>query len=134
VTNVSDIYSFNGTLTAPSFGTGGAAGASTVLGDTFGIQGERIYLAANSPLTGTLSSEMTFSGASFASLGLTQGVYDWIWDTDRLRLTVGAPATIPVPASLALLMGGLGGLLSLRRRRSTGWRRACRSRVAPPAG
>jgi hypothetical protein len=64
----------------------------------------------------------TWDGATFSSLGLTPGSYEWTWGSgataDTFTLDIEAPA--PEPASLTLLGAGLIGLilhlLFLRRR------------------
>ena len=73
-----------------------------------------------------LSSTMTFTGATFTSLGITPGAYTAIYGRDTIQLTFGGGGGSSVPdagpgPALALLLGGLG----LRQ-----WRSSRRSRAA----
>jgi len=68
-----------------------------------------------------LSDSMTFTGSTFADLGVTPGTYVWTWgtghDADSFTLQIG-PTSVPEPASLALLSAGLVGLGLIRRKRA----------------
>ncbi len=115
LTSTTDIY--EGVTSVPSFGTGAYALADSVSGDTFGVMSNgRLQVTSGAGVTGMVNSQMTFNNASFASLGMAEGTYQWLWSTDSLTLTVGAPAPIPVPAGLPLFLCGLGGLAALRKR------------------
>jgi hypothetical protein len=67
----------------------------------------------------------TWSGATFASLFLTPGTYEWTWGTgahaDNLTLQIGPIASVPgsiVGAGIPGLASALGGLyLTWRRKR-----------------
>ena len=56
------------------------------------------------------TSTDTWSGATFASLGVAPGTYTWTWgtgaDADSFTLQIGA-AAVPEPASLTLTALGL---------------------------
>jgi hypothetical protein len=73
-----------------------------------------------------LSSTMTFTGKTFATLGITTGTYEAIYGQDKIQLTFGSGGGSSVPDAgpgpvLALLLGGLG----LRQ-----WHSSRRSRAA----
>jgi hypothetical protein len=61
-----------------------------------------------------LSDSATYTGATFASLGVTPGTYVWTWgsgaDADNFTLQIG-PTAAPEPSSLLLLAGALTGFL-----------------------
>lgn len=69
------------------------------------------------------ASVLTFTGATFASLGMTPGSYVRGWgersrdafDTFTLSI-IAQPTGVPAPAALLLLGLGLAGLLAERRR------------------
>jgi hypothetical protein len=113
------------------FGSGTPVTPSSVSGDlfTFARAGDSIGLPSNynfnSPTN--LSSTMTFSGATFVSLGITATPVAVTYGGDTIQLTFGGggggssvPDAGPGPA-LALLLGGLG----LRQ-----WHSSRRSRAA----
>lgn len=58
-----------------------------------------------------LSSTSTFSGQTFASLGLIPGSYVWTWSGDSVTLNI-----VPVPAAVWLFASALGVLGWLRRK------------------
>jgi hypothetical protein len=62
---------------------------------------------------------MTFNNATFASLGMTPGTYEWTWGdgaNQRFTLRIGA-AGVPDGGSTVSLLGfALLGLAALRRK------------------
>lgn len=104
------------------FGTAGLTPATSFSGNPFGLDGSgRIALPAfyvsNTPFAGTL----TFSGASFDSLGLTDSPTPFIWTVaangDTIQLTV-----VPEPTIVSLV--GLCAF-SLVFRRERRFKRIC---------
>ena len=108
------------------FGPGGLTFPTSGTGDVFGANSSVLVVptgyTSGVPLFGT----STFAGATLASLGVTPGTYVWTWGTganaDSLTLQIvpTAPAAIPEPGTLSLLlMGGMTtGAGVLRRRRN----------------
>jgi hypothetical protein len=75
------------------------------------------YLSGN-PLLDT----STYDNATFASLGVMPGTYEWTWGTganQNFTLQIGPAAAVPEPSSLLLLALPLGFvmLLAARHRR-----------------
>jgi hypothetical protein len=115
---------YAGVIGPSSVGSGGFAGPSSGTGMVFGVFGHFGALAVPGGYVSdtSLSGTSTYSGKTFASLGLTPGTYTYTWGTgnhaDSLTVQIGPAATAaPEPASLTLL--GIGGLSLL----GYGWRR-----------
>ena len=108
-------------ISGPSnFGTGGGIIASSGTGSEFGLRGSgAAFLKVPAGyVSGTaLSGSNTFSGQTFASLGILAGTYAWTWGTgataDSLTVQVGpAAAAVPEPGSALAGMLALGVCLS----------------------
>ncbi len=101
---------------------GGPVFATSSSGDAFGLTFPFIGLPAGYVSGADLAFSLFFSGQTLDSLTLVTGSYVWSWgsgaDADSVTLQIGAPgATVPEPASVALLGAGLLGIAGLRRRR-----------------
>lgn len=60
-----------------------------------------------------ISATQTFSGQSVSSLGLKPGVYEWVWNSDKVIVSI-----VPEPSSILLVgLGALGFAGSRRRNR-----------------
>jgi hypothetical protein len=103
------------------------SGSGDIVGISVGITvGNRPIMFLNVPsgyVSGNpLSDTATYLDQSLASLGVTPGVYEWTWGTgpnQNFTLIIPGAATIPEPASVALLGTALAGLLLARARCST---------------
>ena len=128
-------------LTGPSsFGSGSFEDANSGSGSLVGVAGSLApfpilgvpvgYVSGSSLRTST----DTWDDATFASLGVTPGLYTWTWgsrkDADSFRLIVAGrpleqlasldPPSIPEPATWTLMAVGFAwlGLLGFRKTRS----------------
>jgi hypothetical protein len=111
-----------------SFGSGGFVSASAVSGDPVGIEvtgghpspGFVALPEGYFPFGKDLSDTIFFEGQTYASLGVTPGVYTWgiqtahgdPIDTITLNIVKGA-SPVPEPGSALLLGAGLLGLAAL---------------------
>jgi len=101
----------------------GTLNANTGNGDFVAIQGflGGFLLLPQGYVSGAaLSDSMTFNSATFASLGVTPGTYEWTWGTgmnaDSFTLQIG-PAGVPDAGSTLSLLGFASlGLVALRRK------------------
>jgi PEP-CTERM motif len=113
-----DIYS--GSLTGPTnFGSGNLTSATSGSGDLFALQSSgTIVLPAGYTSGSSLLDSMTFDNATFVSLGVTPGTYEWTWGAPDDSFTLNIVSPVPEPASLALFAPALLGLgFMLRRKR-----------------
>ncbi len=108
-----DIY--EGITTIPgAFGGGGTSSASSAAGLTFWMGADLMGLP-DGYISGALlgASTATFSGETFATLGITGGTYVWSWAADSVTLNVTA---VPIPAAFWLFGSALGLLGWMRRK------------------
>ena len=112
-------------FTGPTdFGSGAGALPNTASGDFVGISGVGLGLFVPlNYISGTaLSDSMTFNNATFASLGVTPGTYEWTWGSglpnQNFTLIIGG-AGVPDGGSTVSLLGfALLSLTVLRRKLS----------------
>ena len=117
-----DRYTPRTGLTGPSsFGSGPSGTANSGSGDLVGvIAGDPAVFELAVPvgyLSGNpLSDTSIYVNATFASLGVTPGTYEWTWGSganQNFTLQIGPAAAVPEPPSLLLLAGALVGLVTL---------------------
>jgi PEP-CTERM motif-containing protein len=102
-------------VTGPtSFGAGDVTFASSLSGDAFGLDGipEQTIVVPAGYMSGTaLSGSATYTGQTFASLGLTPGTYVYTWGSgptaDSLTINIEA---IPEPGTWAMMTLGFAAL------------------------
>jgi hypothetical protein len=100
----------------PSFGSGGFTGASSGSGDLVEIASPSLFsqLAVPSSYVSDtpLSDTSTYDGATFASLGVTPGRYEWTWGrgaNQNFTLVIGG-SPVPEPATWVMMLLGFAGL------------------------
>jgi hypothetical protein len=118
------IADYQGTITGPAnFGSGGVIlsnGGSS--GSTVGLNsGSDVWVPFGYQSGNPLSDMATYNNATFASLGVTPGTYEWTWGTgvdQNFTLQIG-PAAVPDSGStLALLFLSLAALFGIGRLRA----------------
>jgi len=112
-------------FTGPTdFGSGAGALPNTASGDFVGISGVGLglFVPLNYISNTALSDSMTFNNATFASLGVTPGTYEWTWGSGlpNQNFTLIIPQAgvgVPDGGTTASLLGcALLGLTALRRK------------------
>lgn len=107
-----------------SFGSGGVTVPSSGSGDIAGEVAGTIAVPEAYVSDNPLSSSATWDNASFSSLAVTPGTYEWTWGTgpnQNFTLDIIA-AAVPEPSAVSELAVGLAGLALAglwRRRRRT---------------
>jgi len=109
-----DAYGLGHNFSGPaSFGSGGETFASSGSGDAvgtfseiwFGEPADQVLWVPTGYRSGTfLSSSATWSGKTFATLGVTPGTYVWTWGTganQNFTLQIGTPIATPPPDTVA---------------------------------
>ena len=117
---------FRGFIGPTSFGAGGTSFASSGSGDLVDLleAGNQLYVPQGYVSGNPLSDTSTYDNQTFASLGVTPGIYEWTWGTGSnqnvtLDIEAFGAAAVPEPSALATLAAGLFemGFAGLRRRR-----------------
>jgi PEP-CTERM motif len=115
-TNLAPVDVYGGTSGPSSFGSGSQTLASSGSGDIVGISNESTALAVPSGYVSDspLSDTSTYANQTFATLGVTPGVYEWAWGAGAnqnftLHFELGAGA-VPEPSTWAMMLIGFAGL------------------------
>jgi len=112
-----DLY--GGLITGPTnFGSGTNTTAGSGMGDLVGISTSAFVFVPTGYVSGSpLSDSATYINATFASLGVTPGTYEWTWGTGaNQNFTLIA---VPEPSvSVLLVIGILLAGISLRQLRA----------------
>lgn len=114
---------YSGVSSGPAnFGSGGLTSASIGAGDIVGILGaaHQLYVPLGYVSGTILSDNSTYGGATFSSLGVTPGTYEWTWGTgpnQNFTLQIGPAAVPDTGSTLGLLSVGLAALGGISRLR-----------------
>jgi hypothetical protein len=105
-----DVYT--GTSGPLSFGSGAETFADSGSGDIVGISNDFATLDVSSGyVSGSpLSDTSTYDGATFASLGVTPGVYEYTWGTGANQNFTLDIEAVPEPSTWAMTLIGFAGL------------------------
>lgn len=115
-------FDFYAPVSGPdAFGLGQVTVASSGTGDRFGLLSGLVAVPEGYASGAALSGTAIFTGANFASLGVSVGTYVWAWgsgaDADTLTLQILPTAAVPAPASALLLGIGAAAVAVGRARR-----------------
>jgi len=110
---------FNGPT---NFGSGRPSAATSGSGDLVGLFFGGPYLfVPQGYISGTaLSDTATYDNATFSSMGVTPGTYEWTWGAganQNFTLKIGATTVPDAGSTFMLLSGAIVALGSFRRRR-----------------
>ncbi|MBV9008587.1 MAG: VPDSG-CTERM sorting domain-containing protein [Verrucomicrobia bacterium] len=115
------IDAYSGLLGPAAFGTGNGGVANIGSGDIVGVHNFLFKLFLFVPqgyVSGTpLSDSSTYDNATFASLGVTPGTYEWTWGTganQNFTLQIGTSRVPDSGSTLVLLGASLLGLFLVR--------------------
>jgi PEP-CTERM motif len=114
-----DVYT--GFTGPTNFGPGSDTHASSGSGDVAAIGSGILGVPMGYVSGNALSDSITFNSATFASLGVTPGTYEWTWGdgaNQNFTLQIGPAPPVPEPSTWAMLLIGFGllGLLGYRKR------------------
>ena len=81
------------------------------------LQGSNLFVRQGYLTGNPLSDTSTYNNATFASLGITPGIYTWTWGTGDHADSYTLYAAVPDAGSTVFLLGcALLGLVGLRRK------------------
>lgn len=93
--------------------------AAIVTGNSLGFD-RSIYVDTDFVSGDDITGSATFTGETFATLGLTSGTSFIVsLPNDTITVNIGPVAAVPLPASAPLFLAALGGLGLMRRRKKT---------------
>jgi len=106
---------YQGVASGPTFGSFSSTQGDLGTGDRFQISASNLRVPLGYVSGSTISGSTTWSGKTFATLGVNSGTYVWNWgagaNADSATLTV-----VPEPSSLILLTIATGLCCIVRKR------------------
>ncbi len=101
------------------FGSGGNASADSSSGNHFAITNSALYVPDGFVSGSSLNGTMTFSNATFASLGLTQDIYVWVWGEAEgfNKISLEIFSEVPEPSTWLIWLATAGVCATSCRRR-----------------
>lgn len=100
-----------------SFGPGIGGDLGTYTGTPLALDFPEVFYIAGAT---TFSGVYTIEDQTFASIGITPGTYVRQWGDSTITLQFTPAATIPLPASVWLLVAAVGGMGAMRIRARRG--------------
>ena len=118
---VNDVDEYSGATGPTTFGSGLLFFANSGSDNFVGISGNSFLLVPHGYVSGNaLTSSATWNNATFASLGVIPGIYEWTWGTganQNFTLDAVAPAVPDSGSTLGLLSLSVVALLGATRLR-----------------
>lgn len=114
---------FHGTFSGPTppntFGNGGGTFADSGTGDIVGLSYNGVLVVPQGYVSNNpLSDSSTYLNATFSSLGVTPGTYEWTWGTgvnQNFTLEIGVAAVPDTGSTFGLLVVALSGVFGVSR-------------------
>jgi hypothetical protein len=100
-------------VTGPArFGPGGGQDASSGTGDSVGVEiaTHMLFVPSGYVSDTPLSDTATYTDASFASLGVSRGTFEWTWGTGANQNFTLVIEEAPEPSTWAMMLLGFAGL------------------------
>jgi hypothetical protein len=115
--NTGSVTIYDSAISRRSFGGGSFTSPNSSSGNILGITDSILLLPSTYVSNANIGGSITFNSATFASLGVTPGVYNYNLSNglDSINLSIGSVTPVPFEFSPALGLGVLGGLVAAKK-------------------